>query len=87
MSLAQQYDTLQQPGRSNLRDLHHALDGAVSEAYSFTEDEDLSPSSLRVNKDLAADPDNARGPGMPVALVAVTSAERTLPRTAVAADT
>ena len=57
MSLAQQYDTLQQPGRSNLRDLHHALDGAVSEAYSFTEDEDLSPSSLRVNKDLAADPE------------------------------
>ena len=69
MTLAQQYDSLVQPGKSNLRDLHTALDEAVIDAYGFTRDEDLLTQLFALNKDVVADPDTARGPGKPIAIV------------------
>ncbi|GAA5141553.1 type IIL restriction-modification enzyme MmeI [Pseudonocardia adelaidensis] len=62
MTLARQYDTLRQPGKSRLRDLHAALDKAVIAAYGFTTDEDLLTQLFALNIDLVADPETARGP-------------------------
>lgn len=76
MSLAKQYDTLRQPGKSKLRDLHTALDRAVIDAYGFTRDEDLLTQLFALNRDLAADPDTARGPGKPMAVVSDVAARR-----------
>jgi hypothetical protein len=45
MSLARQYDTLRQPGKSRLRTLHTDLDAAVLSAYGFSQDDDLLTSS------------------------------------------
>jgi MmeI, target recognition domain len=64
MSLARQYDTLKQPGKSRLRHLHELLDAAVLDAYGFTKEDDLLAQLLALNLDLAADPDHARGPGL-----------------------
>lgn len=63
MTLARQYDTLRQPGKSRLRDPHAALDRAVIAAYGFNTDEDLLAQLFALNLDLAANPGNARGPG------------------------
>ena len=41
MSLARQYDTLRQPGKSRLRTLHADLDAAVLSDYGFSTDDDL----------------------------------------------
>ena len=63
MTLARQYDTLRQPGKSKLRDLHEQLDKAVMAAYGFSADEDVLAQLLALNQDIAADPATARGPG------------------------
>ncbi|MGH7869495.1 MAG: type IIL restriction-modification enzyme MmeI, partial [Candidatus Dormibacteraceae bacterium] len=63
MSLAHQYDTLRQPGNSQLRNLHADLDAAVLNAYGFSPDEDLLAKLLALNLDIAAEPQHARGPG------------------------
>jgi len=65
MSLARQYDTLRQPGKSRLRTLHTDLDGAVLGAYGFSSDDDLLAQLLALNLDVAAEPEHARGPGLP----------------------
>ncbi|MGH3536940.1 MAG: DNA methyltransferase [Pseudonocardiaceae bacterium] len=64
MSLARQYDTLRQPGKSRLRTLHADLDAAVLSAYGFSTDEDLLAQLLALNLDMAAEPQHARGPGL-----------------------
>lgn len=63
MSLARQYDTLRQPGKSRLRTLHADLDAAVLSAYGFSLDDDLLAQLLALNLDVAAEPEHARGPG------------------------
>lgn len=63
MSLAAQYDTLRQPGKSRLRTLHAALDAAVLAAYGFSTDDDVLAQLLALNLDIAAEPQHARGPG------------------------
>lgn len=63
MTLAQQYNTFRQEGSSKLRELHDALDRAVSQAYGFNEDEDPLAQLLALNHDIYADPAVARGPG------------------------
>lgn len=40
MSLAEQYNTFRQPGKSRLRTLHADLDAAVHSAYGFSTDEE-----------------------------------------------
>lgn len=63
MSLAAQYDSLRQPGKSRLRTLHGALDAAVLAAYGFSSDDDVLAQLLALNLDIAAEPQHARGPG------------------------
>jgi hypothetical protein len=63
MTLARQYDTLRQPGNSQLRNLHADLDDAVLNAYSFSPHEDLLAQLLALNLEVAARPKHARGPG------------------------
>jgi hypothetical protein len=52
-TLGEQYDSLRQPGRSRLRDLHDALDRAVLDVYGFDPDEDLLAQILALNLSLA----------------------------------
>jgi hypothetical protein len=52
-SLVQQYDVLRTPGKSELRDLHAELDGAVLDAYNFDQDVDLLVQILELNLLLA----------------------------------
>ena len=63
MSLARQYDTLRQPGKSRLRTLHADLDAAVLSVYGFSPEDDLLAQLLALNLDVAAEPEHARGPG------------------------
>jgi SAM-dependent methyltransferase len=63
MSLARQYDTLRQPGKSRLRTLHAELDAAVLGTYGFSTDDDLLTQLFALNLDIAAEPEHARGPG------------------------
>jgi hypothetical protein len=65
LSLARQYDTLRQPGRSRLRSLHAELDAAVFAAYGFSDTDDHLAQLFALNLDLTADPEHARGPGRP----------------------
>jgi hypothetical protein len=53
ITLGEQYDSLRQPGRSRLRDLHEALDRAVLEVYGFDPDEDLLAQILALNLSVA----------------------------------
>jgi hypothetical protein len=53
ITLGQQYDSLRQPGRSRLRDLHEALDRAVLDMYGFDPEEDLLAQILALNLSLA----------------------------------
>jgi SAM-dependent methyltransferase len=53
ITIGQQYDSLRQPGRSRLRDLHEALDRAVLEVYGFDPDEDLLAQILALNLSVA----------------------------------
>lgn len=61
-----QYDSLRQPGRSRLRDLHDRLDRAVLDAYGFDPDEDLLAQILALNLSVAEQEQAGgavRGPG------------------------
>jgi hypothetical protein len=53
ITLGEQYDSLRQPGRSRLRDLHDALDRAVLKVYGFDPDEDLLAQLLALSLSLA----------------------------------
>jgi hypothetical protein len=48
-TLAQQYDVLRRPGKSDLRDLHTALDAAVMALYNFDSEDDLLTQILELN--------------------------------------
>jgi hypothetical protein len=66
ITIVQQYDSLRQPGRSRLRDLHDALDQAVLEVYGFDPDEDLLAQILALNLSVAEQEEGGgavRGPG------------------------
>jgi hypothetical protein len=53
ITIGQQYDSLRQPGRSRLRDLHDALDRAALDVYGFDPDEDLLAQILALNLSVA----------------------------------
>lgn len=63
ITLGQQYDALRTPGKSELRELHEALDAAVINAYGFNPDEDLLAQLLALNLAAASDPAAASAPG------------------------
>ncbi|MEU7916439.1 DNA methyltransferase [Microbispora bryophytorum] len=63
ITLAQQYDTLRIPGKSQLRDLHDALDRAVIEAYGLNPEDDILAQLLALNLAAAAESGHARRPG------------------------
>jgi SAM-dependent methyltransferase len=66
ITVGRQYDSLRAPGRSRLRDLHAALDGAVLGAYGFDPDEDLLAQLLALNLSVAEQEQAGgavRGPG------------------------
>lgn len=49
------YDTLREPGRNALRELHAELDAAVTAAYGFAADDDLATQLLALNASIAAE--------------------------------
>lgn len=64
--LANQYDVLRRPGKSELRDLHEELDQAVLSAYGFDPGEDLLTQIFELNLLIAtkeAEGDEVTGPG------------------------
>jgi SAM-dependent methyltransferase len=66
INLGQQYDSLRQPGRSRLRDLHDHLDLAVLDVYGFDPNEDLLAQILALNLSVAEQEKAGgavRGPG------------------------
>lgn len=66
LSLANQYDTLREPGRNALRVAHERLDAAVVAAYGFDPSHDTVDQLLELNVELAAREergDQVRGPG------------------------
>ncbi len=66
ITIGQQYNSLRQPGRSRLRDLHEALDRAVLDVYGFDPDEDLLAQILALNLSVAEQEQvggAVRGPG------------------------
>ncbi|MER7992361.1 class I SAM-dependent DNA methyltransferase [Micromonospora chalcea] len=63
LSLARQYNSLTEPGKNKLRDLHAQLDEAVVAAYGFSTEEDMLAQLFALNQDLALNPSVARGPG------------------------
>ena len=67
VNLARQYNSLRQPGRSQLRDLHADLDKALYEAYGFSTKDDGLAQLFALNQDVATEPAQARAPG-PVGL-------------------
>jgi hypothetical protein len=62
-TLVQQYDAIREPGKSEFRDAHEALDQAVFEAYGFDAKEDLLAQLLALNMAAATEPENATPPG------------------------
>lgn len=65
ISLAKQYDSLRDPGKSRLRDLHDTLDRAVLDTYGFVASDPLSE-LLALTLGLAAKEhagEQVRGPG------------------------
>jgi len=66
VSLKRQYDSLRQPGASQLREVHAELDRAVLAAYEFPASgagDDVVAQLLALNQAVASDPAAARGPG------------------------
>ena len=59
ITIGQQYDSLRQPGRSRLRDLHDALDRAVLKVYGF--DPTRCDLPVRAQQHLAGGVDGRRG--------------------------
>jgi hypothetical protein len=53
ITFGEQYDSLRQPGRSRLRDLHEALDWAVLDVYGFDPEEDVLAQILALNLSVA----------------------------------
>lgn len=53
LSLATLYNTMREPGRNALSDLHRQLDMAVSDAYRFDADEDTLAQLLALNASIA----------------------------------
>ena len=49
LTLGQQYDALREPGRSEFRDAHDALDAAVFDAYGFASGDDTLAQLLALN--------------------------------------
>lgn len=68
-TLAAQYDDLRLPGRSKLRDLHRALDAAVSDAYGFSAFDEVLTQLLALNLELADQPTLGLPPGSARAVV------------------
>jgi hypothetical protein len=66
LSLADQYDSLSDPGTNDLRSAHEKLDEAVMSAYGFSEPLHILDSLLTLNTTLAqqeASGESIRGPG------------------------
>ncbi len=51
--LADQYNSMRDPGQNPLRDLHATLDAAVFNAYAFSADDDLLAQLLALNLAIA----------------------------------
>jgi hypothetical protein len=69
MSLRDLYRLIEKPGKNEIRDLHHALDAAVMEAYGFNPSGDILQQLLALNMQVAEREEKGlevRGPGMPV---------------------
>jgi hypothetical protein len=49
LSLRDLYGLIEMPGKNEIRDLHHALDAAVTNAYGFNPKEDLMHQLLELN--------------------------------------
>jgi hypothetical protein len=76
VALARQYDTLRQPGKSRLREMHSSLDDAVRRAYGFSPKDDELAQLLALNQDIVLDSEVARGPGghgLPVFELVITA--------------
>ncbi|OHU62763.1 DNA methyltransferase [Mycobacteroides chelonae] len=78
-TLVQQYDAIREPGKSEFRDAHDALDQAVFEAYDFDPTEDLLAQLLALNLAAATDPENATHPGARGLAEAYTTDYRLMP--------
>ncbi len=65
IALADQYDSLREPGRNRLRDLHSRLDMAVQATYGFTDQEDSLTLLLALNEDVAHQESEGPGPRAP----------------------
>jgi hypothetical protein len=67
LTLRRQYDTLRDPGRSELRRLHEELDAAVVALYGFSDEDDLLAQPLALNESIAEEEASGitqpRGPG------------------------
>jgi hypothetical protein len=66
ITIGRQYDSLRQPGRNRLRDLHEELDRAVLDVYGFDPEEDLLDQILALNLSIAEQEQAGgavRGPG------------------------
>lgn len=75
MSLRDLYRTLDKPGKNPLKDLHHALDKAVIEAYGFDPDEDLLNQLLQLNLKIYENEQNGikvQKPGIPSGFINVS---------------
>ncbi|MGA8724812.1 MAG: type IIL restriction-modification enzyme MmeI, partial [Acidimicrobiales bacterium] len=62
LSLAEQYNSLADPGQNNLRDAHESLDLAVLDAYGFGQTDDILADLLQLNLEVSA----AEDAGSPV---------------------
>jgi len=80
MTFAGLYDSLREPGRNPLRDLHEQLDETVMAVYGFTTEDDLLAQLLALNESIAAEAEQGttqpRGPGN----TGLDETERTLGR-------
>lgn len=56
------YDTLREPGKNPLRELHERLDAAVSTAYGFAADDDLRAQMLALNASIAEEESEGGSP-------------------------
>lgn len=68
LSFRELYRVLELPGKSRIKDLHHALDEAVRQAYGFPKNSDLLADLLALNQQLARDEADGKAitaPGLP----------------------
>jgi hypothetical protein len=79
ISLADQYNSMRDPGRNPLRDLNEALDGAVFNVYAFSDEDDLLAQLLNLNLAVAnaiSDSDVPARPPGPVGLRGMSDRDR-----------